>query len=178
MSTEDNTNKKDSVKGAFEWLSSLIAALVVVAIVFCFLFRVVTVDGDSMTNTLQNGDNLIMISRFYQLEHGDVVVIERGDGSPLIKRIIGMPGDVIDIDEEGQVYRNGTRLDEPYIKDGVTPTMGASLPFTVPEGYLFAMGDNRIESLDSRMLGAFPMNDVLGEAVYRITPFERAGQFD
>ncbi len=178
MQTEENAKNNASVKGAFEWLSSLIAALIVVAVVFCFLFRVVTVDGESMTNTLQHGDNLIMISRFYQLEHGDVVVIDYNEGEPLIKRVIGLPGDVINIDDAGQVYRNGVALDEPYTRDGITPTMGATLPYTVPDGYIFAMGDNRVESLDSRMLGAFLMSDVLGEAVYRVSPFDRAGRFD
>lgn len=178
MQTEQNTPNAASVKGAYEWLSSLIAALIVVAIVFCFLFRVVTVDGESMTNTLQHGDSLIMISRFYQLEHGDVVVIDHNEGEPLIKRIIGLPGDVINVDDEGRVYRNGAALDEPYTRDGITPTMGASFPYTVPDGYIFAMGDNRVESLDSRMLGAFLITDVLGETVYRISPFDRVGRFN
>ena len=178
MQTDVNGDKSSSLKSAFEWVSSLITALVVVALVFCFLFRVVTVDGDSMTHTLQHGDNLIMISRFYRLERGDVVVISYRDGEPLIKRVIGMAGDVIDIDDRGQVYVNGTALDEPYIRDGVTSTMGANMPYTVPQGTIYAMGDNRLESKDSRMLGAFAEEDVLGVAVYRISPFDRIGRFD
>lgn len=178
MQTREMTHKSSSVSGVFEWLSSLIAALIAVAVVFCFFFRVVTVDGESMTNTLQHGDNLIMISRFYSLERGDVVVISYDEGEPLIKRIIGMPGDMVDIDEEGRVCVNGAVLDEPYTRDGVTPTMGAALPYVVPQGHIFAMGDNRAESLDSRMVGPFAISDVLGEAVYRISPFDRLGRFD
>ena len=178
MQTQVNTDRSSSLKGAFDWISSLIAALLVVAVVFSFLFRVVTVDGESMTNTLQHGDNLIMISRFYQLEHGDVIVINYADNEPLIKRVIGMAGDVIDIDDNGQVYVNGTALDEPYTRDGITSTMGAEMPYTVPQGMVYAMGDNRLESKDSRMLGAFSTADVLGLVVYRISSFERIGRFD
>lgn len=178
MQTQVNTDQSSSLKSAFDWISSLITALVVVAVVFCFLFRIVTVDGESMTNTLQHGDNLIMISRFYHIERGDVIVINYADNEPLIKRVIGMAGDVIDIDDAGQVYVNGAALDEPYTRDGVTSTMGAELPYTVPSGTVYAMGDNRLESKDSRMLGAFSVEDVLGLVVYRISPFERIGRFD
>ena len=95
-----------------------------------------------------------------------------------IMLVIGMAGDVIDIDDGGQVYVNGVALDEPYTRDGVTSTMGAELPYTVPQGMVYAMGDNRLESKDSRMLGAFSTDDVLGLVVYRISPFERIGRFD
>lgn len=178
MQTDDKTEKTSSLKGAYDWASSLMSALIVVALIFCFLFRIVTVDGESMTNTLQHGDNLIMISRFYQLDYGDVVVINYQESEPLIKRVIGMAGDVIDIDDEGQVYRNGTALDEPYIRDGITSQMTAQLPYTVPQGSVYAMGDNRLESKDSRMLGAFSTDDVLGVVVYRISPYERIGRFE
>ncbi len=178
MQTDSKVDSTSSLKSAFDWVSSLISALVVVAVIFCFLFRVVTVDGESMTNTLQHGDNLIMISRFYQLDRGDVIVINYQEGEPLIKRVIGMAGDVIDIDDEGRVYVNGTALDEPYIRDGVTSQMTAQLPYTVPQGTVYAMGDNRLESKDSRMLGAFSTDDVLGVVVYRISPFERIGRFE
>lgn len=178
VQTQDKTNPSTTLKTVFEWMSSLIAALVAVAVAFCFLFRIVTVDGESMMNTLQHGDNLIMISRFYELERGDVIVINYRDDEPLIKRVIGMEGDVIDIDDFGQVYVNGDALEEPYIRDGITSTMGAKMPYVVPQGTLFAMGDNRLESKDSRMLGAFSTSDVLGEVVYRISPFDRVGRFD
>lgn len=178
VQTQVNTDTSSSLKSAFEWVSSLITALVAVAVVFCFVFRIVTVDGESMTNTLQHGDNLIMISRFYELERGDVVVINYREDEPLIKRVIGMAGDVIDIDEDGQVYVNGDALEEPYTRDGITSTMGAEMPYTVPQGTIYAMGDNRLESKDSRMLGAFSTADVMGVVVYRIAPFDRIGRFD
>ncbi len=178
MQTDTKVDGSGFVKSVFEWVSSLITALVVVAIVFCFLFRIVTVDGDSMTNTLQHGDNLIMISRFYQLDRGDVVVINYREGEPLIKRVIGMAGDEINIDDKGQVYVNGVPLNEPYTRDGITSLMEADMPYTVPQGAIYAMGDNRLESLDSRMLGAFSTDDVLGVAVYRISPFDRFGRFN
>ncbi len=160
----------------FEWMASLIGALVVVAFVYAFLFRVVTVSGVSMDRTLHNGDNLIIVTRLYTLERGDIVVIERQGDEPLIKRVIALAGDVVDIDAQtGTVLLNGKPLAEAYTRDGVTPPFSFTGPYTVPEGYVFAMGDNRCESLDSRDLGPFSVDAVLGEAVFRISPMDKIG---
>ena len=160
----------------YEWLSALISALVAVALVFMLLFRVMSVSGESMTDTFQDQDRLIMISRFYTTKRGDVVVINRTGEQPLIKRVIGLAGDVIAFDDEtGIVTRNGVALDEPYVKGGFTPSFNCTSPFKVPEGYIFAMGDNRRESKDSRMLGAFSTGNVAGVVVLRLWPGDTAG---
>ena len=176
MPTSDRKAPSKGAQTLFDWTSTLIGALVLVAFVYAFLFRVVTVSGESMERTLQNGDNLIMITRLYSLDYGDVVVISRENGEPIIKRVVGLPGDVIDINAEtGAVTRNGEILEEPYLRDGTTPTFLFEGPYTVPEGGVFAMGDNRCNSHDSRDDGAYAQENVLGEAVFRLSPFDKFG---
>ena len=159
------------LKSAFEWMSTMIVALVAVACVFALLFRVITVDGSSMKDTLAHGDSLVLTSLFYTPERGDIVVINRPGSYPLIKRVIAIGGDRIRIDEEsGQVYLNDILLNEPYIKGEVTPICEMVNTVTVPEGHLFVMGDNRCDSLDSRSLGTFPLSQVMGEVAWRLYP--------
>lgn len=168
---EETANAAEKrLSAGFEWVGSAVTALVAVALIFALLFRVVSVDGASMTNTLQHGDRLLLSSLPYSPEHGDVVVITRSNASPLIKRVIGVAGDTIRIDEEGAVYRNGEQLSEPYIRGTNTPQNGMDAEITVPEGYIFAMGDNRGDSLDSRILGCFSLRDVVGETFFRLSP--------
>ena len=92
----------------------------------------------------------------------------------LIKRVIGLPGDKIFInDSTGIVYRNGKALDEPYVRGGFTPSKGLTTAYVVPEGGIFVMGDNRAESLDSRMLrDSITMRDVVGVVTYRLQPLQ------
>ncbi|MBE6778790.1 MAG: signal peptidase I [Ruminococcaceae bacterium] len=176
MPSTDRQPSAKVMQSLFDWMSTLIGALVLVAFVYAFLFRVVTVSGESMERTLQNGDHLVMVTRLYSLDYGDVVVIGREGGEPIIKRVIGLPGDVIDINgDTGAVTRNGVILEEPYIRDGMTPPFFFVGPYTVPEGAVFAMGDNRCNSHDSRDDGAYSQRRVLGEAVFRLSPFNKFG---
>lgn len=159
------------VSGCYEWLSAAVAALVIISILFSCLFRLVNVDGDSMTNTLSHGDRMLLSTAFYEPAYGDVVVVRRHNDSPLIKRVIGLPGDSIRIDGvSGVVYRNGEALHEPYIKDGYTPQNGMTHTVIVEENMVFVMGDNRGGSLDSRVLGPLSMDDVVGKVFYRLSP--------
>lgn len=137
-------------------------------------FFFTTVDGESMTNTYQDGEKVIC-SRLYSLKHGDVIVcdidakLEQGTvRKRLIKRIIAMEGDTIDI-RDGKVYLNGEVLDEPYIREPMeyVPEDSVTYPLTVPEGKLFVMGDNRNASHDSRdsRYGLIDRSNVVGEVV-------------
>ena len=176
MTTEAKRDEKRLVQG-FEWVSSMILALLTVAVIFTFLFRVVTVSGDSMKNTLQNKDTLLLSSLFYTPERGDIVVIHHQGEEPLIKRVIAVGGDRLRIEEEsGAVYLNGELLEEPFVLGGITPTFGMEEEVLVPDGCLFAMGDNRSESKDSRMLGVFSLKEVMGEVIFRLSP--RFGKID
>ena len=170
--TQDGQQKEVlSAESGYDWVSVMITALLCVAVVFTLFFRMVSVKGDSMKNTLHNGDRLIMISQFYTIERGDVVVINRDNDDPLIKRVIAVAGDTIKIDDTtGKVMLNGAYIDEPYVNGGVTPSFGFDDTYTVPDGFVFAMGDNRPDSKDSRMLGAFSLDDVLGKTVFRLWP--------
>lgn len=93
-----------------------------------------------------------------------------------IKRVIGLPGDHIVIADDGFVYRNDERLNESYLKDGCTNQMGQFIDVVVPEGTVFAMGDNRLESKDSRYLGCIPISKINGYVICRIWPLNRLGK--
>lgn len=163
-----------------EWFDALIFALTLVLAILLFVFRTVTVDGISMVPTLQNGEQLVARSLLYTPARGDVVVIDGyiTYGAPLVKRVVAVGGDTVDINfEAGDVFVNGEKLSEPYIS---APTMRASdvaFPLTVPEGALFIMGDNRPYSKDSRNseIGFIDRRDVLGKVVLRVLPANRFG---
>lgn len=170
---KDNIKNKESnlLSICFEWVSAAITAVIVVAIVFSCLARVVNVSGDSMMNTFHEGDRLLLSGFMYEPQYGDVVVITRENDTPLIKRVIGLAGDRIRIDEKsGIVYRNGEALEEPYVLGGFTPQNYVKSEIEVPEGTIYVMGDNRRESLDSRLLGPLSLDNLVGRIVYRINP--------
>lgn len=167
---------KKSWRFVYDWLDSLIYAIILILVIFAFFFRVVGVNGDSMNPTLKNGDWLTVSAVTSEVETGDIVVITQPNSlnEPLIKRVIAKGGDTINIDFiEGVVTVNGITLYEPYIAEK-TEIMGDYVyPLQIPEGYIFVMGDNRNESLDSRFrtIGLIDERYVLGVANARIFPF-------
>ena len=173
----ENTKKtglSNIVSAAFDWVGAAVIALAIVSVIMTMFCRVVNVSGESMTNTLQPNERLILSSVCMQPTYGDIVVIRRENDTPLIKRVIGLPGDKIFInDATGIVYRNGEALEEPYTRDGFTPSMGMVSAYEVPEGGIFVLGDNRRESLDSRRLkDQIRMSNVVGIVTFRLNPFE------
>ena len=164
------------------WLQALVMALVGLILIFTFVGRIIGVDGESMMPTLHDRDMLLLQSIGYSPEQGDVVVLSTKDfrnGAPIVKRIIAVGGQTVDIDyETNTVYVDGVALDEPYILE----TMRA-LPESfathveVPEGSIFVMGDNRNNSTDSRSpeLGVVDQRCVLGKALFILLPFQDAG---
>ena len=154
-------------------------AVAVIALVFTFGLRVVQVDGHSMQPTLLNGERLLM-TPLKTPDYGDVVIVDSyiPYGKPLVKRVIGMGGDTIDIDfEAGIVYRNGAALEEPYTAEPTYLFESVEFPITVPDGCLFLMGDNRNNSTDSRdvSVGCVDERDIMGAAVLRVLPFGKIG---
>ncbi|MDF2988048.1 MAG: signal peptidase [Eubacterium sp.] len=197
--SDNKTKKKNSLgREIFEWCLVIVAALLISMIIKAFIFSTYKVNMVSMENTLFEGHNVIVYKTGYffsEPKHGDIIVFMHEEGQfksifkylPIrnpgevdyIKRVIGLPGDQIDI-REGYVYRKAVgetefkKLEEPYAK-GLTDSHGMELPYTVPEDKIFVMGDNREQSLDSRQIGPIDMDAVIGKAVMRIWPFSKFG---
>lgn len=192
---EDEPPKKEKLnpkKEIIEWLGVIASALIIVVVLFGFVFRVAVISGDSMKNTLLNGDVVVITNLNYEPKQGDIVVVSRnadnkpenqrdeGNG-PIIKRVIATEFQTVNIDfEKGIVYVDNMPLDEPYISSLTLNEYDVKFPVTVPEGHIFVLGDNRRVSLDSRSgrIGNGGMIDtryVLGHAVYRFFPFDKMG---
>ena len=168
------------MKKFYELIESICFPVIVITVLILFICRVIVVDGDSMTNTLYDGEKVIITNFFYEPEKGDIVVTDGRihNGRPLIKRVIAIEGDTIEIDySTGNVTINGQVIQEDYIKEKInTDNNKQDIKITIPEGYLFLMGDNRNGSLDSRELGIVDKQDILGKAIFRISPLSRIGR--
>lgn len=161
----------------------LLVVLCMTYLVIHFVGQRTVVDGSSMESTLQDGDNLIVdkISyRFHDPERFDIVVFpyQYKKHTFYIKRIIGLPGETVQIDEEGNIYINGEVLEEHYGKEVILNPGIAYEPITLRDGEYFVLGDNRNNSSDSRdpSVGVLPRNILIGKAWIRIYPFNKAGK--
>ena len=160
------------------YLHDLVIYVSVIIIVFLLLFRIIVVSGDSMNSTLIDGDYLLLISNsFYrEPEQGDIVVVskqEHDGGTPIVKRVIAVEGQIVDIDfEKGIVYVDGVALDEPYVNTPTNRQEGMAFPLLVEEGCYFVLGDNRNNSKDSRHpnIGLVDRREILGKAILLILP--------
>lgn len=159
----------------FDFVSTVAGAIAAVMLILVFLFRVVTVDGQSMVPNLQHGDRLILTDVTTRYKRGEIVVISRSDDAPLVKRVVAVAGDTIDF-LDGRVYLNGSLLEEPYIDQetyDVSPGP-PDFPLTVPRGYVFVMGDNRGNSLDSRSyeVGLIDIHNIMGKVLVHLSNSE------
>ena len=166
---------------AYDWIQSLISALLICVLVFVFVMRIMDVHGTSMVPTLQNGDKVLVSGLFYEPERGDIVVFKKDsydDNKALVKRVVAVAGDVVNIDfEKGIVYVNGEALEEDYIDVLTTTKIDFIGPQTVPDNCLFVMGDNRNASTDSRdkRIGMVDKRLIIGKVLLVVYPFDSFG---
>ena len=161
----------------YEWVQALVCSVLAVVVVFTFVIRLIGVDGRSMVPTLQNGDRLLVLNPLLCGEYrpGDIVVLRKESflASPIVKRVIAVGGQVVDIDfAAGAVFVDGELLQEDYINERTYTEEGTAFPLTVPEGSVFVMGDNRNHSNDSRdiRLGTVDTRYIIGRAVFLAFP--------
>ena len=189
VAEKSGTIRSDVRIAYFDWVESLIVAIVVIGVIFTFVFRIVTVSGTSMVPNLLDGDRLVVSSWFYTPQQGDVVVLKKtvGLNEPIVKRVIATEGQTVYMDyANGDVYVDGQKLDETsYLGDKKTylPNTAEELidmpegGVTVPKGHIFVLGDNRDVSLDSRYtkVGMVDVRYILGKAQLTLFPFNRFG---
>ena len=153
-------------------LKSTFAVLIVVAAAAVLLstlfFPVIQVSGSSMEPALSNGDILLLL-KTDRYDSGELCCIS-WQNKLLLKRVIGMPGDIISIDADGDVFRNGQQIEEPYVQNKCLGECDIEFPFVVPEGRLFVMGDQRDTSIDSRssVIGCIEKEQMVGKVFFKI----------
>lgn len=167
--SDNNLSKITAVR---EWMVAIVSALLIAVVIRLFLFAPYEVHGTSMSPTL-DGDELLVVNKWiYSVkkpEYGDVVVFHTEEQRDFIKRIIGLPGDKILI-ENGHLFRNGELVKEDYIQEKMEGDLEET---TVPKDSLFVLGDNRNNSKDSRVIGSIQMKDVVGRADVVILPIHQ-----
>ncbi len=196
--TEKEKKKKSLKREILEWILTIAAAVVIALLVRAFCFEMVRVDGESMDNTLADGEIMFVTKFDYasvwlslpwqdaetkekatrittggEPQRFDVVICRypgRGDTN-FVKRVVGLPGDTVEL-RDGYLYVNGDRYEEPYVddayRDGWLNSFG---PQTVPEGEYFVMGDHRNNSNDSRLQGTISRDMIIGHVRTVLFPF-------
>lgn len=171
--------KKETKSEIMSWVKSLAIAFVIVFVVRQFLFAPVVVSGQSMEPTFES-NNRVVISKIHKLDHFDLVVFHApGTKEDYIKRVIGLPGDTVEMKDD-QLFINGKAFDEPYIEENKEKIfkdqkLTEDFEVTVPEGQLFVLGDNRRNSTDSRIIGCIDESSVVGKVEFRFFPFNSIG---
>ncbi len=182
-------DKRSSVGCLVEIVETLVLTLVIFFVIQNFIAQPYQVQQNSMERTLEPGQYVLvdkLTPRWDPYKRGDVVVFSppptwTTDPTPFIKRVIGLPGDDVEVKDDGKVYVNGVALDEPYtyknaqgINEPTVP-LGDTSSWVVPAGDMFVMGDHRQKSADSRAFGPIPESSVIGRAFLRYWPISTIG---
>lgn len=176
---KDRKTSETGKSEMYDWIQCIVSALLICVLVFTFLARVVSVIGTSMVPTLEDADRIIVSNLFYTPDNGDIVVLRKESfrDEPIVKRVIAVAGDVVDIDfSTGIVYVNDVALEEEYVAEPTYLRWDFLGPLTIPEGYIFVMGDNRNASTDSRdnRVGLIDVRSVMGKVYFILFPGKNA----
>lgn len=157
---------------------TLITVSAVAILIATLWLPVLQIYGSSMTPTLVDGE-IIFSVKTSDYEPGDIIAFYYNNRI-LVKRVIGSPGDWVDIDEEGNVFVNDMPLDEPYVSEKALGECNIELPYQVPDARVFVMGDHRTTSVDSRhtTIGCVAEEQIVGRIIFRVWPLDRFGNVD
>lgn len=152
------------------YVLTIVAAVAV--LIATLVLPVLQIEGTSMEPTLSNGD-IVLLMKTTRFERGNLCAFT-WNNKLLVKRVIGLPGDWIEINTDGTVYLNGDKLDEPYVQQMALGECDLEFPFQVPQEQYFVVGDMRENSIDSRnsLIGCIPKDQIVGKVFFRIWPFK------
>lgn len=175
--------KREKYRGRYwKMLRGTVAVLVVVAatavLISNLLLPILRIYGSSMTPTLVNG-NIVAAVRNGTYQRGDIIAFYYNN-KILVKRVIGMPGEWVNMDENGNVTIDGEPLEEPYLTEKALGECDIELPYQVPEGRYFVMGDHRSVSSDSRssQVGCVSEEQIVGKLLFRLWPLDEIGPIE
>ena len=151
------------------YVLTIVAAIAV--LIATLILPVLQIEGTSMKPTLSNGD-IVLLTKTTHFDRGDLCGFT-WNNKLLIKRVIGLPGDWIEIDTDGTIYLNGDKLEEPYVQQMALGECDLEFPFQVPQEQYFVVGDMRESSIDSRnsLIGCIPRDQIVGKVFFRVWPF-------
>ena len=161
--------------GGTVYVLTIVAAVAV--LIATLVLPVLQIEGTSMEPTLSNGD-IVLLTKTTRFDRGDLCGFT-WNNKLLIKRVIGLPGDWIEIDTDGTVYLNGEKLDEPYVQQRALGECDLQFPFQVPQEQYFVIGDMRESSIDSRntLIGCIPKDQIVGKVFFRVWPLKELSFF-
>jgi signal peptidase I len=153
------------------YVLTIVAAVAV--LIATLVLPVLQIEGTSMEPTLSNGD-VVLLMKTTRFDRGDLCAFT-WNNKLLVKRVIALPGDWIEIDTDGSVYLNGDKLDEPYAEHKALGECDLEFPFQVPQEQYFVIGDMRESSIDSRntLIGCIPKDQIVGKVFFRVWPFKK-----
>ena len=157
------------------YVLTIVAAVAV--LIATLILPVLQIEGTSMEPTLSNGD-IVLLTKTPRFSRGELCGFT-WNNKLLIKRVIGLPGDWIEIDTDGNIYLNGDKLDEPYVQQKALGECDLEFPLQVPQEQYFVVGDMRESSIDSRnsLIGCIPKDQIVGKVFFRVWPFKRIRLF-
>ncbi len=177
---EKESKQKSNWDEILSWVKVIVSAFVIAILLRTFIFQMALVNQSSMEPTLHEGQMLVIAKINYLVgnpQRGQIIVLKDDvENKLLIKRVIGLPGETVQL-SDGKVYINNTELSPDYTASPTYPYIQDQDQWTIPEGEYFVMGDNREHSRDSRAedVGLIHRNKIVGEAVFRLWPFNKLG---